>query len=310
MDNCNIMLTSLPITSCGFSLDTSDDCFGELHRTEASIVDADTLRQRMKAEGYLYLPGLLDREDVLNARRYIIDRLNEGGLLNPNYPAFEAVAAPGAALTLKPDWTKDNSALMKTLYSGAMIEFFTRFLGGEILHFDFTWLRTIAPGRGTLPHCDIVYMGRGTKALYTAWVPLGDITYDIGGLMILEKSHLQADKLRRYLESDVDTQCSNLPADDPKAKRLDGWAKGGALTQNPVTLRNRLGGRWLSSEFRAGDALIFPMNTVHASLDNQSPCFRISSDSRYQLASEPADERWIGANPIGHSSAGKRGRIC
>ena len=52
------------------------------------------------------------------------------------------------------------------------------------------------------------------------------------------------------------------------------------------------------------------MHAVHASLDNPSGHVRLSSDSRYQPASEPADERLIGENPIGHSTAGKRWRIC
>ena len=53
------------------------------------------------------------------------------------------------------------------------------------------------------------------------------------------------------------------------------------------------------------------MFLVHASLDNRTPnLLRISSDARYQRASEPIDERWVGLNPPGHTSAGKRGRIC
>jgi len=53
------------------------------------------------------------------------------------------------------------------------------------------------------------------------------------------------------------------------------------------------------------------MYTVHASLDNASGNrIRFSSDSRYQPASLPADERWIGENPPAHGLAGKRGRIC
>jgi hypothetical protein len=71
-----------------------------------------------------------------------------------------------------------------------------------------------------------------------------------------------------------------------------------------------MGGRWLTGEFRAGDLLTFSMYTVHASLDNQSKSIRLSSDTRYQLASEPVDERWIGENPIAHGLAAKRGRIC
>jgi hypothetical protein len=52
------------------------------------------------------------------------------------------------------------------------------------------------------------------------------------------------------------------------------------------------------------------MHTVHASIDNQSDRYRISTDSRYQPASLPADERWIGEKPPGHGMARMRGRIC
>jgi len=52
------------------------------------------------------------------------------------------------------------------------------------------------------------------------------------------------------------------------------------------------------------------MHMIHASLDNQTDRFRISSDSRYQLASEPIDERWVGKSPSGHSPGGKKAMIC
>ena len=84
----------------------------------------------------------------------------------------------------------------------------------------------------------------------------------------------------------------------------------GSLSKNPVTLREKLGGRWLTAEYRMGDLLTFGMATIHTGLDNHSDRIRLSSDSRYQLASEAVDERWIGANPISHGRAGKRGRIC
>ena len=66
----------------------------------------------------------------------------------------------------------------------------------------------------------------------------------------------------------------------------------------------------MTTDFRMGDVLVFGMATVHASLDNHSNRFRLSSDSRYQLASEPVDERWVGANPIGRGPAAKKGKIC
>ena len=50
------------------------------------------------------------------------------------------------------------------------------------------------------------------------------------------------------------------------------------------------------------------MYTVHASIDNNSDKIRISTDSRYQPVSRPADERWIGEKPLGHSYEIKRGQ--
>jgi hypothetical protein len=134
---------------------------------------------------------------------------------------------------------------------------------------------------------------------------------DVGGLMVLEHSHRQADKLQPYLQRDVDAYCTNYPDAGLIASGQKQWQDwDGRLSSNPVTLREKLGGRWLTADFQAGDLLTFGMATVHASLDNQSNRLRLSSDSRYQLASEPADERWIGANPIAHGPDGKKGKVC
>jgi len=103
----------------------------------------------------------------------------------------------------------------------------------------------------------------------------------------------------------VDAYCSNR--NDVRTTGRSGF---GALTFNPVRLRERLGGRWLTSDFRAGDLLTFSMFTVHCSLDNGSDQIRLSSDTRYQLASEPVDERWVGEHPIGHGAAARREKIC
>lgn len=59
-----------------------------------------------------------------------------------------------------------------------------------------------------------------------------------------------------------------------------------------------------------GDAMMFNMTLVHGSLDNQTERFRLSTDTRYQLAAEPADERWIGKSPPGHALAMRHGRVC
>lgn len=140
---------------------------------------------------------------------------------------------------------------------------------------------------------------------YTSWTPLGDVSWAMGGLMILEGSHRIAAIQNRYGQMDVDRYYTNRKTAPLYASGQKAWS--GALSHNPVSLQRRYGGRWLTNEFKAGDVLIFGMFTVHASLDNHSRQIRLSADSRYQLASEPVDERWVGAEPIAHSPDAKRG---
>lgn len=145
-------------------------------------------------------------------------------------------------------------------------------------------------------------MNRGTTAaLYTAWTPLGDIDTTLGGLIVLPGSHRLRAVRYDYGTRDVDVTCSNVTEDDP----FDG-----TISHDPRALAERLGIRWLTAGFRAGDLLTFTPFTVHASLDNRGEVFRLSSDSRYQPASLPADERWVGPNPSAHGPASKLAYIC
>ncbi len=303
-------LDALRLSSAGIELDTSPEKFGELRRSDDVANDFEQLRARMKRDGYLFLPGYLQRDEVMAARRAITDELRAQHCLDENFPADDAIPRAAAPLVIRADLTS-APALQKLLYDGAMMRFYESFLGGAVRHFDYTWLRVIPPGAGTPPHMDIVYMGRGTTNLFTSWTPLGDVPLSMGGLMVLENSHLHEKLNRNYGSKDVDKFCKNRRAEDWSEMGGGGNIRSsGALSPNPARLRERLGGRWLTADFAMGDLLIFSMFTVHASLDNQSDGLRFSSDSRYQLASEPADERWIGDNPIAHGPAAKRGMIC
>lgn len=297
-----------PLRSCHRELDTSPEAFGTLRSSADAANDAAVLRERMREDGYLFIPGYLDREEVLEARRSVTARLAAEGLLDPIYPPEEAVAAPGLRLQFKPDLAHENPALHRLLYSGRTIHFFEGLLGGPVRHYDFTWMRAIAPGPGTHPHGDIVFMGRGTHDLYTAWAPLGDVDLVMGGLMVLEGSH-RLPAVRDEYARHVDAYCANVPGEREHALE-SGWRWNGSIDEDQVALRERLGGRWLTSEYRAGDLLAFSVYLIHGSLDNRGRTIRLSSDSRYQLTGDPVDERWVGAAPVGHGAGGKRGMIC
>jgi ectoine hydroxylase-related dioxygenase (phytanoyl-CoA dioxygenase family) len=153
-------------------------------------------------------------------------------------------------------------------------------------------------------------MGRGTCELYTAWTPMGDAPLELGGLMILEHSHRHQRLHETYCRRDVDVVCTNRPAPNPDARFVP-RGNNGRISSNPAQLRRTLGGRWLVEEFRAGDVVIFRTDLVHGGLDNRSGNrLRLSTDTRYQSADQPADERWIGADPPAHGPRAKLHMIC
>jgi ectoine hydroxylase-related dioxygenase (phytanoyl-CoA dioxygenase family) len=82
---------------------------------------------------------------------------------------------------------------------------------------------------------------------------------------------------------------------DVDRDKVTGW-----FTNDPYEMIERFGGQWRTAEFQMGDVLVFGMYTMHASLTNVSNRFRLTADTRYQRADEPADERWVGENPIAH----------
>ena len=260
----------------------------ELRDSNDILGSAVATRSRMEDDGYLLIRGLHDKAQVLAARRKILEKLTERGMLDPNASPMEGIFNPdykeGATTGSMNNKELTRSPEFRQVVEGERVmNFFSHFLGGEPLSFDFKWLRTAGTGAGSPIHCDIVFMGRGTQNLYSCWTPIGDVTLDMGPLVICLGSH-KFEKVRQtYGASDVDRDLIE-----------------GKFSDDPVEIVDKFGGIWATTEFEAGDAIIFSMFNMHGSLVNTSNKVRISVDTRYQLASEPVDERWGGQNPIGH----------
>jgi hypothetical protein len=305
------MVASVPLFSYQHELDASPEAFGELRASADYLDQPAVLNQRLEDDGYLFIPGFFNRDLILAGRASVTERLAAEGALDPAFPPIEAMGRPGKSLGYRGDLAKNNPAIERVVYGPELLGFYARLFGEPVRHFDHTWFRAISRGQGTPPHCDLVYMSRGTHQLLTCWIPYGEVPLELGGLLVLEGSHRQASRLRNYLEVDVDLFCENRPKEVEKVKGRGGWSHPGYLTNNPASLREKLGGRWLTCEnWQPGDFLTFKMTTIHASLDNQTDRVRLSSDTRYQRASQPADTRWIGANPPTHGPNAKRGLIC
>ena len=258
-------------------------------RDSNDIVDnPDALHERMTEDGYLLIRGLHDKDTVLTARKQILERLEKKEMLAANTPLMDGIFNPDFP---EPTSTGSmgNKHLTKLPAFKAVVEgepimnFFKHFLRGDARTFDFKWLRTAGPGAGSPIHYDIVFMGRGTHNLYSCWTPFGDVSLDMGPIVFCIGSD-RFDKVRNtYGQSDVDRDLIE-----------------GHFSDNPKEIIEKYGGQWSTTTFSAGDVIIFSMYLMHASLVNTSNKIRITADTRYQLASDPIDERWIGDQPKGH----------
>ncbi|RAP76918.1 phytanoyl-CoA dioxygenase [Paenibacillus montanisoli] len=260
----------------------------ELRESNDILDDAEALRARMDEDGYLLIRGFHDKETVKRARIELLQDLEKQGKLDASAPLEEAVINKHHDGRFTFQDNEHTPMLLELVNSDRTMAFFDRFLGGESMTFDFKWPRVVDHGRFTGAHYDVVYMGQGTKNLFTLWTPLGDVSYEMGGICLcLGSQHFDAIK-RTYGQMDVDRD--NIEGD---------------FSRNPLELVEKYGGRWATTEFQSGDALIFGMYMMHASLTNTSDRYRLSVDTRYQLRSEAIDDRWVGKKPKGHYAWGK-----
>jgi Phytanoyl-CoA dioxygenase (PhyH) len=224
----------------------------------------------------------LPRSVVLEFRRYYFEALADTGLTRPD--TDPALGLAGATV----DRAALRSRLFGTIVPGARFaefcvqpalrDWYAWFLGGEPFLHRRKILRHVAPAEGsvgtaTQAHYDLVYIREGTDAVLTSWIPLGDCPVEQGGLIYLENSHrrVREDELRGRLRRPA----SSITADLPK-------------------LAEDYDSRWLVAEYRAGDMVVHTAHTVHAALDNRDPDnrIRLSTDIRYQLATNDTDPRW------------------
>lgn len=258
---------------------------GYLRDANALLDDVEGLRRRMGEDGYLLIRGLHDRETVIRGRQVLLEALRQDGHLAPDTSLDDAVIPEGArgafwggrrSITHTPE-------VLAVLEGKPVMTFFERFLGGPVMTYDYKWLRVVSVPEFTGAHYDIVYMGRGTPNLYTCWTPFGDVELENSPLAVCVGSHRFERIKETYGRMDVDRD------------RVQGW-----FSNDPREVVDAFGGQWQTASFRMGDALIFGMFTMHGSFNNRTNRYRISADTRYQLAAEPVDERWIGEQPLAH----------
>lgn len=271
-------------TSNGYILDESPTRLGRLDPVPAAERnDREALWRRLRRNGYLFLTDFLDPALVAGFRRFYFNELRRTGVVDPE--ADPELGLAGRSET-------DRAALRRALYDriipspeyknlveGPRVsEWFRWFLGDDVTLHKRRILRHTQPGEGgigtaTQAHYDLIYLREGTDRVLSMWIPLGDCPTWRGGLTYLERSH------HRVLEQERD---GTLPT--PVA----------SITADLPALADRHDERWLIADYAAGDVVVHSAHIVHAALDNVATdgIMRLSTDIRYQRASEPIDWRW------------------
>jgi len=286
----------MPVLRAGGSaLDNSPSRLGRL-TPRLTAGKPSALREAFEAEGYLWLKGLLDRAEVLEFRRYVFQAFADTGLLAPDSDPVDGLAA---VVGEKEDLARRR--LMEVVRSAAfeafclsprLWRFMDDFLGGLSYLHKRKLLRLTRPGQAfsTPAHYDLVYLRGGTDRLVTAWIPIGDVPAEMGGVVYLEGSHA----VGRRMEADFRAASGDLSAEERISAYNRNMLEGGWISKNLPDMAERFDARWLIADYEAGDVVLHSPYMIHAATANDDPGgrIRLSTDIRYQNVRDEIDARW------------------
>ncbi|KAL4809646.1 hypothetical protein BDV18DRAFT_83154 [Aspergillus unguis] len=301
-----------------------DSSNAALLRPSSPSLPLEELRSRYNQDGYLFLKGVLPREDVLECRRQYFNYLAPTGVLKENtdpvqgifnpkkspadYPGIGAGAADGngrpggdsaqefvdrAIEAHYKEWYVEKLCHHPVLY-----EFVSKFSGWEkdCLTFQRTLLRNNTPGTKPIGvHYDQIFLRYGEPTSLTAWVPIGDVGINGGGLIYLENG----DSVGLQIEEEFTKKAKSAGLTEEEARSAfnSNMMATGLLSEYPAEFARQNNRRWLVSAYEAGDVVLHKPHMIHASTINNDPegVIRLATDLRFADSSKPYDKRWMNA---------------
>ncbi|KAF2660789.1 hypothetical protein K491DRAFT_648511 [Lophiostoma macrostomum CBS 122681] len=296
------------------------DQVGALKESSADL-STQELRRRYDQDGYIFLKGLLPREDVLKAREEYFKMLAPSGVLKPGTSAVDGIfddakdkadfpgigagvadgnGKPGVATSEKfvdlaldahyADWYKETFCKHPVLRDTiARISGW----GDKTLGVKRSLLRNNTPGNKAIGvHYDQIFLRHGEPTSFTAWVPMGDVSLTGGGLIYLENGHT----LGREVEGEFTRKAKDSGLSDEETKNAfnQNMLSTGLLADGPRQYSDTFSRRWLVTSYDAGDVVLHNSYAIHASTMNYDPnnVIRVGTDLRFVDASRPWDKRW------------------
>jgi ectoine hydroxylase-related dioxygenase (phytanoyl-CoA dioxygenase family) len=273
------------ITSNGVAVPFDPEHAAPLTDSTPLRSDPVALRERLAAEGYLFLRSVLDRSRVLDARQAYFSRFDptylaggtgpRDGIFSGRRPeglvAHGTAGHPAHAFVRSDDWRR-------LVDDPVLADLAAAVLGGpaDLLPRQIVRQFDRASRRASRAHVDHTYLDAGSGEVITMWVPLGDCPIETGPLVYLEDSHRLDDT-----ELDALREVRDRPEDRRPLSHDLGWVAARAQR------------RWRWADFRAGDVAVHSPHIVHASLDVQSDAMRLSADIRFLRRGDRPDPRWL-----------------
>ncbi len=281
------------IVAQGESIDKQH--LGSLRDSAPVVADAGELVRRMDEDGYIYLRSFFDHADVMAARRDIFTRLASVDEIAE--PVLDGIFTGSSSRDQKqPDrgafWrsVSETWTLRRLSHGRRLHNLMDILLGEESRVQDYLFLRPAGPGKLTHVHCDAPFFTGTTEHVTTAWIALGDVPSQMGPLFIVENSHKFDDIAQQFRGINISDNLSRKTSFD----------------MSPLAFAKSRNTRLLTTDFGAGDVLVFGMYLLHGALDNVTTDnrVRLSCDVRYQIASADLDPRYFGTDPTGTTGAG------
>jgi ectoine hydroxylase-related dioxygenase (phytanoyl-CoA dioxygenase family) len=281
---------TIELVSNGYPLSSAPNRLGRLTPTDPHQSRAK-LWEQYQAQGYLWLKDILPHKEVLAFRRRYFQTLNK--LIAPGTDPTDGIWSGESIPNFNRElvevvrWAAYESfCLMEPIW-----QFYEMFLEGPAYLHKRKLIRHGVPTdtHTTGAHYDLTYLRGGTNRVCTSWIPIGDVSVAMGGLVYLEGS----DAWGRKMEAEFAAQNQALPP----AERISAYNKNtktGWLGLDLAPLADSLDSRWLVADYELGDMVVHSPYMIHASTMNVDPAqrIRLSTDIRYQRVTDEIDVRW------------------
>lgn len=312
------MGTSLPDSLSGIEGSISRSQLGWLRPTSVDTPVAE-MRRRLFEDEYVFVKGLLPREDVLKMREHYFSQFRGFGLLKPGTDPVDGIYNSAEEVSLHngigggEPTGEELQALVTAHVQKPYLDFVAhpnlRAMVRDLMGWDEevmlmrTMLRhNIPSGKSTGIHYDKLFLRGGDALFLTAWVPIGDVSASGGGLFYLE----DGTELAEAIENDFNERAKDFSIEEKVSAFNRNMTATGVLASDPNTfqeenahLSKKKMFRWLVANYEAGDVVFHLPYTIHSAGANQDPegRIRLSTDLRFHdkrdFDSGTIDKRWM-----------------